>query len=107
MIRILLVEPDLEDNGALRVSLDRATRWVEMGATVDLSFVSAFAGKRTIAGSAVAERNLARSAPIVTIWRRRTFLFDPDRGRLDPPDGRHFRHPSPHPRVPANSDAGD
>lgn len=66
-MRILLVEPDREDNGTLRVSLDRASRWVEMGATVDLSFVSAFAGKRATAGSAVAERNLAQSAPIVTI----------------------------------------
>jgi glycosyltransferase involved in cell wall biosynthesis len=27
-VRILLVEPDLTDNGAIRVSLDRASRWI-------------------------------------------------------------------------------
>lgn len=40
MMRILLVEPDLEENGALRVSLDRARRWVEQGADVTVLFVS-------------------------------------------------------------------
>lgn len=33
-IRIVLVEPALDDNGAVRVSLDRATRWHGAGATV-------------------------------------------------------------------------
>ncbi|MCW3797590.1 glycosyltransferase [Sphingomonas sp. BN140010] len=39
-LRILLVEPDLEDNGAIRVSLDRASRWANMGAEVTCLFVS-------------------------------------------------------------------
>jgi glycosyltransferase involved in cell wall biosynthesis len=39
-MRILLVEPDFEDNGAIRVSLDRARRWVEAGAYVTVLFVS-------------------------------------------------------------------
>jgi glycosyltransferase involved in cell wall biosynthesis len=39
-MRILLVEPDFEDNGAIRVSLDRARRWVHKGAEVNLLIVS-------------------------------------------------------------------
>jgi glycosyltransferase involved in cell wall biosynthesis len=39
--RILLVEPDFNENGALRVSLDRARRWSAMGADAQLLFVSA------------------------------------------------------------------
>lgn len=33
-VRVLLVEPDLHDNGAIRVSLDRAVRWQRAGASV-------------------------------------------------------------------------
>ncbi|MCW3798764.1 glycosyltransferase [Sphingomonas sp. BN140010] len=40
MFRILLVEPDLNENGALRVSMDRARRWSAMGADVRLLLVS-------------------------------------------------------------------
>jgi hypothetical protein len=40
--RILLVEPDFNENGALRVSLDRARRWSAMGASAQLLFVSAY-----------------------------------------------------------------
>jgi glycosyltransferase involved in cell wall biosynthesis len=40
MLRILLVEPDLEDNGALRVSLDRARRWSEAGTDTTVLFIS-------------------------------------------------------------------
>ena len=40
MFRMLLVEPDLNENGALRVSLDRARRWVAMGADARLLLVS-------------------------------------------------------------------
>lgn len=39
-MRILLVEPDLEENGAIRVSLDRAQRWSAAGAEVTTLFVS-------------------------------------------------------------------
>jgi glycosyltransferase involved in cell wall biosynthesis len=45
-MRILLVEPDLEDNGAMRVSLDRASRWAEMDADVSLLLVSSFSAGR-------------------------------------------------------------
>lgn len=38
--RVLLVEPDLNENGALRVSLDRARRWIAMGADARLLLVS-------------------------------------------------------------------
>jgi glycosyltransferase involved in cell wall biosynthesis len=38
-LSVLLVEPDLTDNGALRVSLDRAARWVQSGALVTLLVV--------------------------------------------------------------------
>lgn len=41
MFRILLVEPDFNENGALRVSLDRARRWLDMGAEVSVLFISA------------------------------------------------------------------
>lgn len=41
-MNILLLEADVEDNGALRVTLDRASRWERHGARVDLLFVSAF-----------------------------------------------------------------
>jgi len=40
MFRVLLVEPDLNENGALRVSLDRARRWMDMGADARLLLVS-------------------------------------------------------------------
>jgi glycosyltransferase involved in cell wall biosynthesis len=40
-VRILLVEPDFNENGAIRVSLDRARRWTDMGADVSVLFVSA------------------------------------------------------------------
>ena len=33
-LRIVLVEPDLEDSGAIRVDLERARRWQELGAKV-------------------------------------------------------------------------
>ncbi len=39
-MRSLLVEPDFDDNGAIRVSLDRASRWSKMGAEVSTLFVS-------------------------------------------------------------------
>ena len=45
-MRILLVEPDLEDNGAMRVSLDRASRWAEMDANVSVLLVSSFSDGR-------------------------------------------------------------
>lgn len=34
MIRILIVEPNFYDNGAIRISLDRASRWARLGAEV-------------------------------------------------------------------------
>jgi glycosyltransferase involved in cell wall biosynthesis len=59
--RVLVVEPDFNENGAVRVSLDRARRWMDMGAEVTNLFVSAHhegsrvavpAGLRTIAANA-------------------------------------------------------
>lgn len=38
-MRIVLVEPDLADCGALRISLDRAQRWRQAGAEVELFLV--------------------------------------------------------------------
>jgi glycosyltransferase involved in cell wall biosynthesis len=35
-MRLLIIEPDLSENGALRVTLDRAGRWQEAGADVTL-----------------------------------------------------------------------
>ncbi len=39
-MRILLVEPDFDDNGAVRVSLERARLWQALGADVSVLFVS-------------------------------------------------------------------
>lgn len=44
----MLVEPTLEDNGAIRVSLDRAARWQALGASVVVFVLEhADAGRQT------------------------------------------------------------
>jgi glycosyltransferase involved in cell wall biosynthesis len=48
-MRVLLVEPDLEENGAIRVSLDRARRWSALGADVRVLFVSSHAESEPVA----------------------------------------------------------
>lgn len=40
MFRILVLEPNFSENGAIRISLDRARRWATMGAEVTVLFVS-------------------------------------------------------------------
>lgn len=39
-LRVLLVEPDLSDNGAVRVSLDRAARWQRVGCAVTVAVLN-------------------------------------------------------------------
>lgn len=75
-MRILLVEPDLQDDGALRVSLDRAAHWQALGAEVVLLVIqhSATTGRLTPPAGLPVEhasrrpRRLRRLLP-TALWR--------------------------------------